>query len=242
MVSIETKGYINFTDEGITTTFNEGDNVICCVGNEKRYVGKITAIGTWKENEYTDPYQVICIDTSKSAKSYSSEIIKVNDITYICKNPLADKIEPQMSKTESDKKTYISMLVGLGYEPSKVEKAWVSMEKVMNNFDIPVDKALACSLYSITNKCSIYEPLKDICGVDIKEMENLIGNLENAAKFSMGMAIKSFGELLEIIGKAFRGEEKITTGDVMSMVSNEWSNMTDDEKKTITKLFTGTER
>ena len=49
MVSIETKGHINFTDEGITTTFNEGDNVICCVGNEERYVGKITAIGTWKE-------------------------------------------------------------------------------------------------------------------------------------------------------------------------------------------------
>lgn len=242
MVSIETRGHINFTDEGVTTTFNEGDNVICCVGDEERHVGKITAIGSWKENEDAEPYQVVCIDTSKNARSYSSEIIKVDDITYICKNPLKDNLEPPMSKKEADKKTYVGMLVGLGYDKVMVEKAWNSMEKVMDSFDIPVDKALACSIYSIANKCSIYEPLKDICGVDIKEMKNLIGNLENVAKFSMGMAIKSFGELLEIIGKAFKGEENITTGDVMSMVSNEWSNMTDDEKKTITKLFSGTEK
>ena len=242
MVSIETRGHINFTDEGVTTTFNEGDNVICCVGDEERHVGKITAIGSWKENEDTEPYQVVCIDTSKNARSYSSEVIKVDDITYICKNPLKDKLEPPMSKKEADKKTYVSMLVGLGYEPSKVEKAWASMEKVMDIYNIPVDKALACSLYSIANQCSIFEPMKEICGVDIKEMEKLVDNLENAAKFSMGMAIKSFGELLEIIGKVFKGEEKITTDDVMSMMSDEWSNMADDEKKTIAKLFSGTEK
>lgn len=242
MVSIETKGHINFTDDGVTTTFNEGDNVICCVGDEERHVGKITAIGSWKENEDTEPYQVVCIDTSKNARSYSSEVIKVDDITYICKNPLKEKLDPPMSKKEADKKTYVGMLVGLGYEPKKVEKAWNSMEKVMDIYDIPVDKALACSIYSIANKCSIFEPMKEICGVDIEEMEKLVDNLENAAKFSMGMAIKSFGELLEIIGRAFKGEEEITTDDVMSMVSDEWSNMTDDEKKTITKLFSGTEK
>lgn len=242
MVSIETKGHINFTDEGVTTTFNEGDNVICCVGDEERHVGTITAIGSWKENDDAEPYQAVYIDTSKNARSYSSEIIKVDDITYICKNPLKDKLEPPMSKKESDKKTYVGMLVGLGYEPSKVEKAWASVEKVMDIYDIPVDKALACSLYSITNQCSIFESLKDICGVDIKEMESLIDNLENAAKFSMGMAIKSFGELLEIIGKVFKGEEKITTEDVMSMVSNEWDNMSDKEKNIIAKLFSGAEK
>lgn len=237
MVSIETRGHINFTDEGVTTTFNEGDNVICCVGDEERHIGKITAIGSWKENEDAEPYQVICIDTSKSAKSYSSEIIKVDDITYICKNPLADNIEPPMSKKEADKKTYVSMLVGLGYDKALVEKAWTSMEKVMDCFDIPVDKALACSLYSIANKCSIYKPLKDICGVDIKEMEKLLNNLESAATFSMGMAIKSFGDLLESIGKVIKGENTPTMGEVMNMVSSKWCNMTDDEKKTVTELF-----
>ena len=206
MVSVETRGSINFTDEGVTTTFFEGDNVICCLGDEERYVGKITAIGTWKENEDAEPYQVICIDTSKSVKSYSSEVVKVADITYICKNPLKNKLEPPMSKKEADKKTYVGILVGLGYEPSKVEKAWASMEKVMDIYNIPVDKALACSLYSITNKCSIFEPMKEICGVDIEEMEKLLVNLENVQKFSMGMAMKHLGECVELIGKYIKGE------------------------------------
>ena len=206
MVSIETKGHINFTDDGVTTTFNEGDEVICCVGDEERHVGKIIAIGSWKENEDAEPYQVVCIETSKNARSYSSEIIKVDDITYICKNPLKKKLDPPMSKKEADKKTYVSMLVGLGCEPKAVETAWNSMEKVMDNFDIPVDKALACSLYSIANKCSIFEPMKEICGVDIEEMEKMLINLENAQKFSMGMAMKYLGECVELIGKYIKGE------------------------------------
>ena len=242
MVSIETRGCINFIDDGVTTTFNERDNVICCVGDEERHVGTITAIGLWKENEDVEPYQVVCIDTSKNAKSYLSEIIKVDDITYICKNPLKDKLEPPISKKEADKRTYVGMLVGLGYEPTKVEKAWMHMEKIMDVYNIPVDKALACSLYSITNQCSIFEPLKDICGVDIKEMEKLVDNLEKTSRFSVGMAMKYFGELLKIISKVFKGKEKIITEDVMSIVSDEWDNMSDEEKKSIIKLFSSAEK
>ncbi len=43
-------------------------------------------------------------------------------------------------------------------------------------------------------------PLKEMCGVDIKEIEKMIPKLEKAAQFCMGMAIKSLGELLELIG------------------------------------------
>ena len=134
------------------------------------------------------------------------------------------------------------MLVGLGYEPTKVEKAWMHMEKIMDVYNIPVDKALACSLYSITNQCSIFEPLKDICGVDIKEMEKLVDNLEKTSRFSVGMAMKYFGELLKIISKVFKGKEKIITEDVMSIVSDEWDNMSDEEKKSIIKLFSSAEK
>ena len=73
------------------------------------------------------------------------------------------------------------------------------------------------TLYSITNQCSIFEPLKDICGVDIKEMEKLVDNLEKTSRFSVGMAMKYFGELLKIISKVFKGKEKIITEDVMSI-------------------------
>lgn len=224
MVSIETKGQLIFTDDGVTYTFTEGDNVICCIGDETRYVGKITGIGAWKENDETEPYQVVCIDTSKNVRSYSSEIIKVDDITYICKNPLKDSVtEPPLSKKEMDKRTYVSMLVGLGGDKEKVEEAWKSMSIFMDIFNIPVDKALACSIYSIANKCDFTIPLKDICGIDMKEVGNMLTTLENVQKYCASMAVKSLGELVKIIG-------------------DEWSDMTDDEKDAVTKLLSGAEK
>ena len=36
--------------------------------------------------------------------------------------------------------------------------------------------------------------------------------------------------------------KEVLPEDVMSMVSDEWSNMTDAEKKVITKLFAGVEK
>ena len=78
--NVELGANIKFTDEDGTHTFTEGDNVICCLGDEKRYVGKITCIGNYQENEDSEPEQAICIDTSKSKTSYSSEIVKTADI------------------------------------------------------------------------------------------------------------------------------------------------------------------
>lgn len=205
MVKMEVKAHISFTDEGVTTTFYEGDNVICCVGDEERHIGKIAGIGTWKETEDTEPYQVVCIDTSKNPRSYSSEFIKVEDITYICKNPLVDEKLP-INIEESDKRTFISMMVGLGYDEKLIEIYWDKMQKIMQVFNIPVDKALACTFYSLANNCSIEVPLKELCGVDIGEMEKLIDNLENANKFTLGMTIKRLGECFKNLGKLFEEE------------------------------------
>ena len=207
MVNIETKGQLNFTDDGVTYTFTEGDNVICCVGDETRYVGKITGIGSWKENDETEPYQVVCIDTSKNARSYSSEIIKVDDITYICKNPLKDSVaEAPLSKKEMDKRTYVNMLVGLGWDKTLVENAWEKFSTFMDVFDIPVNKALACTIYSVANKCSIFVPLKDICGVDMEKMGDMLTSLEKTQKYCEGMAMKYLSECIDIAGKYLRGE------------------------------------
>lgn len=237
MVNIETKGQLNFTDDGVTNTFTEGDNVICCVGDEKRYVGKITGIGAWKENDETESCNVIIIDTSTSARSYSSEVINVDDITFICKNPLKDSVaEPPLSKKEMDKRTYVSMLVGLGGNKEKAEEAWESISIFMDIFNIPVDKALACSIYSIANKCDFTIPLKDICGIDLKE---IVATLEKTQKYCASMAVKSFGELLEIIGKVIKGEEDITIEDLTEAMSEVWSELTDAEKNIMTKLFAG---
>lgn len=201
--NIEIGANIKFTDESGIHTFTEGDSVICCIGEEERYVGKITCIGTYRENESSESEQAICIDTSKSKMSYSSEIIKVKDITYICQNVLDDNNSVPMTKEEQDKKTFMGLLTGLGYkDKEKVEYIYERMKNIMNTYDIPVEKAIACTVYALSNECSIEVPLKEMCGVDIKEIEKMIPKLEKAAQFCMGMAIKSFGELLELIGIA----------------------------------------
>lgn len=199
--NIEIGANIKFTDENGTRTFVEGDNVICCRGEKERYVGKITCIGVYREDESSEPEQAICIDTSKSKTSYSSEVIKVKDITYICKNILDDKNNIPLTKEEQDKKTFIGLLTGLGYkDKAKVENVYDHMKNVMATYDIPFEKAVACTIYALSNNCSIEVPLKEMCGVDIKEIERMIPKLEKAAQFCMGMAIKSLGELLELIG------------------------------------------
>ena len=193
MVSIDMKPHINFTDEGVTTAFYEGDNVICCVGDKERYTGKIIKIGNWKETEESETYEVICIDTSKSARSYSSEIIKTADITYIYKNPIDE--EPAMSKEEMDKKTYCGMLVGLGYDEKQIENLWDNAKKIMKIYNIPVIKMIACTVYSLKNNCSINVPIKSICGIDLDEIEKDIDNLEKTVNKKVAKTMLGLGLL-----------------------------------------------
>ena len=88
MNNIKAKRYIEYTKDGITDKFHEGDKVICRTVDEE-YKGTITCVGEFKENEEAEPVTVICLDTSKSVWSYSSEIIKVDDIEFMCKDFLA---------------------------------------------------------------------------------------------------------------------------------------------------------
>ena len=195
MVNIEIKPNISFTDKDTTTTFYEGDNVICCIGDEERYTGKIIAIGNYKETEDSEPYEVICIDTSKSARSYSSEIIKTSDITYICKNPLEDDTIEPMSKEESDKKTFCGMLIGLGYDEKQVENLWKNAKKIMKIYNIPVTKMTACTVYSLKNNCSVSVPIRIICGIDIEEMKKDIDDLEKTVNKKIAKTILGLGLL-----------------------------------------------
>lgn len=79
---------IKFTDEDGTQVFHEGSPVVCYAGNGNVFAGKITSIGTYRKNQNAEPEQVICLDTSRSEMSYSGEIIRVKDITYISRYPL----------------------------------------------------------------------------------------------------------------------------------------------------------
>lgn len=192
---MDTKPHINFKDEGVTTIFYEGDSVICCIGSEEKYEGKIIGIGNWKESDESESFEVICIDTSKNSRSYSHEIIKIKDITYICKNPLAEESNTVMSKEEMDKKTYCGMLIGLGYDKDKVENLWDKAKKAMKIYNIPVTKMTACTVYSLKNNCNINVPLKMICGIDIEEMEKDINDLEKCVSRKIAKAVLGLGAI-----------------------------------------------
>lgn len=122
MNNIKAKHYIEYTKDGIKDEFHEGDKVICRTAY-KEYTGTITCVGEFKENEEVEPVTVICLDTSESVWSYSSEIIKFNDIEFMCKDFLANTdISTDISDEETKKNTYIHMFTGMGYDKSKIEK------------------------------------------------------------------------------------------------------------------------
>lgn len=102
---------IKFTDKDGTHMFNEGDNVVCHVGEGNAFVGKIIFIGICRQDNGGEAERVICLDTSKSRTSYSCEIIKLEDITYICTCPLYGAngfpdVEKAEYSIEIAKKTY----------------------------------------------------------------------------------------------------------------------------------------
>ena len=199
--NIEIGATLKYTNEdGTVTNFYEGDEVICVTETE-RHTGTIAAVGT-----YGDTGEVaVNINTSdkKNPLKYSSVIVKASDIKYICKNPLADKTN-LLSQEDNEKKTFVSVLTGFGYDNStgQIDVLWDKSKKTMDSFNIPIDKMIACTVYSLENKCSINVPLKDMCGVDVEYINTtLLPQLESAAILSLGMvgkyALEMFNALFE---------------------------------------------
>ena len=100
-----------------------------------------------------------------------------------------------------DKKTFCCMLIGLGYDKIQVENCWIKAKKVMDYYDLPVEKVLECTIYALNYNCSIKVPLKDICGVDVDESEEMISSWENSVALSLGLVVRNFAEYLRILNK-----------------------------------------
>lgn len=191
MDNIKAKHYIEYTKGGITDKFHEGDKVICRTADEE-YTGTITCVGEFKENEDADSVTVICLDTSKSIWSYSSEIIKFDDIEFMCKDFLADaNINSDISDEETRKNTYIHMFTDMGYDRFKVEKTWNCLEKLMKQFNIPFEKVMGCMIYALKYDCGIEIPLKNICGIDVGLMEKSMPVCQKEMAKCFGMAVAS---------------------------------------------------
>ena len=115
---------IKFTDKDGIHIFNEGGNVVCYTSDGGAFVGKIISIGTYRQDKDAETERVIYLDTSKSRTSYSCEIIKLEDITYICTCPLYGAngfpdVEKAEYTIEIAKKTYdlslkaVEVLIGI---------------------------------------------------------------------------------------------------------------------------------
>lgn len=206
MNNVKAKQYVEFTKDGITEKFYSGDKVMCRT-KDMEYKGIITCIGEFKESEDAESVTVICLDTSTSAWSYSSEIIKVNDIEFMCRDFLANvDIMESMSDEETKKNTYIGLLVGMGYDREKVENTWENVDKLMKQLDLPFEEVMSCMIYSLKYECSIETPLKLICGIDVAGMQNDITKFEKEAAKCLGLALVggifyAIGSCLETIGK-----------------------------------------
>jgi len=140
---------LKYEDENETRVFVEGDDVLCCVKNDKRYMGRILSIGNYQENETAEQELAIYINTSKSNTSFSGELIKVSDITYICKCPFNDLMGYPDIDEGKDKRTFVNMLIGLGFAKESAADIYDTMSENAKLYRLPFSTALSSAIYEM---------------------------------------------------------------------------------------------
>lgn len=125
-----------------TQVFTEGDNVICRVKDGRRYMGMIAMICRYQENTDGDSQHVIYLNTSQNKMSYSGEIIKAEDIAYMCRVPVNDLFEYPQTDEALDRDAFINMIVGLGHEREKAETMYESIRELIALYNVPLASIL----------------------------------------------------------------------------------------------------
>ena len=132
---------LEFTNEAGTQVFKGGDAVICFTEN-KIYMGTIVAFSNYKENEDAEPQCSVYIDVSKNNIRFC-EIIKIADITYMCRVPRGDMAGYPRTNENLDRNNFIDMLMGLGYDREKAELMYNGMKEFIALYNIPLSSILA---------------------------------------------------------------------------------------------------
>lgn len=210
-IKTELETCLKYTDETGTKYFKEGDSVICCAGGHK-YDGKIKAVGTCMEESGAEPVPVVCLDTSKSKTSYSGEVIKLKEITSICKNPLYRLEEP--GEAENTGSWIMDCIVENGFSQEKAENMYNTVNDAMLLGCLPIIKASAYALHAAAGK-------DRNTGTDEKD------RIRKLAEECSVVAVKEYFDLIDALQKAVGREEREKTGllDTLDIVSKCWHDL-----------------
>ncbi len=212
-LNAEIRFSIQYTDETGTYNFFEGDKVICYV-REQVYNGTIVHIGLYRETPDSEAQQFICIDTSKSNTSLSSEIIKVKDITKLHKNPFYD--ENKIFAYDSE---FVDMFIKNGCSKERAETMYNSLNDAIVFYNIPVVNAISYAM----------QTMGEITNEDINNNTKRI--LELAKKCSSEAENKYF-ELIQIYTKMIgRNERNISDlVDTLKIVSKCYNDLSEQKR------------
>ena len=144
----EIKPVLEYTAEESKQFFNEGD-AVTCFADRKIYTGTIVAFSNYKENEDADPQCSVYLDTSKNNMNRSCEVIKLADITYMCRIPMNDFLDYPETNEDLDREAFINMFVGLGYPKETGENMYESIKGFMALYNIPLSIMLSSAVQDI---------------------------------------------------------------------------------------------
>lgn len=142
------KPFLEYTNEEGTHYFSEGDAVICFTGR-KIYSGTIVAFGNYLESEDAEPQYLVYLDTSKNNMNRSCEVIKMADITYMCKAPTCVQLGYPQTNEKQDRSIFIDMIVALEHDKEKAEIIYNHMKELIELYNIPLSRLLSCAIQEI---------------------------------------------------------------------------------------------
>lgn len=145
----ESRPVLKYTNEDEEQSLFGGDHIICRTKDGERYIGRIVTICRYRENKETEPEDVIYLNTSQNKMSYSGEIIKVADITYICKIPANHLFGYPHIDEKQDKSVFINMIVGLGYDEKIARDMHENIKELIALYNVPLSSILSIVIHEI---------------------------------------------------------------------------------------------
>lgn len=220
-LNIETEVSIKYTDESGTYHFFVGDEIMCCI-KEKRYVGRITFIGNYCESGSTEVQPVIYLDTSGNSMIRSEEMVKLKDVTFICKNPFMDGTAPFKENEE-----FIKSLIDKGFSKEKAEAVSDGLGAAIILSSTPAIKAASYAVKALDNIEN-----GEMSGEELKDV--VIDNAKECA----AVAVKEYLELLEMLLRKIGRKEKhgLRFSDVINIVSKCWDDLAEQDVDRIAEM------